>query len=156
MPTISFCSPKGGAGKTTSALLLATTLAHRGASVIVIDCDPRQWITKWFAGGKSPENLKVISSPHEHDILDVIDDAATKATLVIIDLEGTDSTLVAYAISRSNFVIIPTQPGPMEGSSAVDAIKLVKRQEKAFGKRKYRCSRRTDQDHRCCKHRTSG
>ena len=43
MPTISFANPKGGAGKTTSALLLATELAGRGAEVVVIDADPERW-----------------------------------------------------------------------------------------------------------------
>ncbi|WP_313228507.1 ParA family protein [Sphingobium yanoikuyae] len=39
MPTIAFISPKGGVGKTTAALLLASQLA-RGAKVSVIDADP--------------------------------------------------------------------------------------------------------------------
>ncbi|RYF34242.1 MAG: ParA family protein, partial [Cytophagaceae bacterium] len=39
MPTIVFVSPKGGAGKTTAALILASELA-RGAAVTVIDADP--------------------------------------------------------------------------------------------------------------------
>ena len=30
MPVIAFCSPKGGAGKTTAATVLATELAQRG------------------------------------------------------------------------------------------------------------------------------
>ena len=33
-------SKKGGVGKTTSALLLATELAARGAAVTIIDADP--------------------------------------------------------------------------------------------------------------------
>ena len=39
MPTISFIQPKGGAGKSTSAFILAAELA-KGAQVIVIDADP--------------------------------------------------------------------------------------------------------------------
>ncbi len=41
MPTIVFASSKGGAGKSTSAVLLATQLAERGAEVTLIDADPR-------------------------------------------------------------------------------------------------------------------
>jgi AAA domain len=41
MPTISFIQPKGGAGKSTSALILAAELA-KGAQVIVIDADPQR------------------------------------------------------------------------------------------------------------------
>jgi Mrp family chromosome partitioning ATPase len=35
MPVIAFANPKGGAGKTTSALLLASELASRGATVSI-------------------------------------------------------------------------------------------------------------------------
>ena len=38
MPTIVFCSPKGGVGKTTSALLLANQLAA-AYDVTVIDAE---------------------------------------------------------------------------------------------------------------------
>ncbi|GJL59712.1 MAG: chromosome partitioning protein ParA [Nitrospirales bacterium] len=134
MPVISFASPKGGAGKTTAALLLATELAHtrKDFAVTLIDCDPRQWSVKWGQGGQVPENMTIIPKPSEKDILDEITKAKSKTPFVIVDLEGTNSTLVAFAISRSDLVVIPTQAGPMEGESAGDAIKLVKLQEQAF------------------------
>ena len=40
MPTIALASPKGGAGKSTSAALLGSDLAERGATVTIIDADP--------------------------------------------------------------------------------------------------------------------
>ena len=43
MPVIAFANPKGGAGKTTTALLLATELAAKKAAVTVIDADPEKW-----------------------------------------------------------------------------------------------------------------
>ena len=39
MPTIVIASPKGGVGKSTTANILMTCLAGRGASVIGIDAD---------------------------------------------------------------------------------------------------------------------
>ncbi len=47
MPVIAFANPKGGSGKSTSALLLATELAVKGASVTIIDADPERWISQW-------------------------------------------------------------------------------------------------------------
>ncbi len=41
MPVISFASSKGGAGKTTSAIILATELAQ-GTDIVLIDADPAQ------------------------------------------------------------------------------------------------------------------
>ncbi len=132
MPVISFASPKGGAGKTTAAILLATELARKGAYVTLVDCDPRQWCCKWGEGGNIPPSMKIIPKPDEDSLIDVIENESEKTPFVIVDLEGTDSKLVAFAISRSDLVVIPTQAGPMEGDSAADAIKLVKQQERAF------------------------
>ena len=41
MPVISTANPKGGSGKSTSTLVIATTLAAKGASVCIIDADPK-------------------------------------------------------------------------------------------------------------------
>ncbi len=135
MPVISFASPKGGAGKTTAALLLATELAQKGIGVTVIDCDPRQWCCKWAKGGHVPDSMAIVPKPTEETILDNIEAAKTQTPFVIVDLEGTSSMLVAFAISRSDLVIVPAQAGPMEGESAADAIKLVKQQQRAFDRK---------------------
>ena len=50
MHVISFAKPKGGAGKTTTALILATQLSENGATVSIIDRRPR---TLGFAIGRS-------------------------------------------------------------------------------------------------------
>jgi chromosome partitioning protein len=47
MPTIVFASPKGGVGKSTAAVLLATELASHGGSVRMIDADPNRPLTQW-------------------------------------------------------------------------------------------------------------
>ena len=61
MPVISFVSPKGGVGKTTSALLLATELAQHASKVTVIDADPNLPIHKWSQLPGCPENLEVVT-----------------------------------------------------------------------------------------------
>ena len=47
MPVIVFASPKGGAGKSTSAVVLATELALKGATVTAIDADPNKPVSQW-------------------------------------------------------------------------------------------------------------
>ena len=42
--------------------------------------------------------------------------------------------MVGYAISRADLAIIPTQGSQLDAAEAVKAIKLVRRQERAFGK----------------------
>jgi chromosome partitioning protein len=135
MPVIVFASPKGGAGKSTSAVLLATELALKGARVTILDADPNKPVSHWARRAGCPENLTVVADIAESSIIDEIDAAAKKATFVVVDLEGTASMMVAYAISRADLVIIPTQGSQLDAAEAAKAIKLIRQQEKAFNKK---------------------
>jgi chromosome partitioning protein len=128
MPVIAFANPKGGAGKTTSALILATELATRGARVAVIDADPERWISHWAALPGRPGNLTVEGEVTEDSILDVIEAAAARAQFVIVDLEGTASLMVAHAIGLSDLVIVPTQGASMDARGAAKTIRLIRTQ----------------------------
>jgi len=129
MPVISFIQPKGGAGKSTSALILATTLA-RGASVCVIDADENAPIVNWNDRGNGAENLTVRSHTDEESLLDVIEEEAVNNAFVIVDTEGTKNLGAAYAIGASDLVIIPSQGSPLDHDKAADAIKLINRQSR--------------------------
>ena len=132
MPTIVLASPKGGAGKSTSAVLLATELAERGATVSVIDADPNKPVSRWARRPGKPDRLSVIADVSEETIIDEIERAAHRTAFVIVDLEGTASMMVGYAMSRADLVIIPTQGSQLDAAEAVKAIRLVHAQEKAF------------------------
>ena len=134
MPTIVFASPKGGAGKSTSAVLLATELAGQRASVTIIDADPNRPVSRWSKLPGKPDKLTVISDVNEDTVIEAIETAAQKSQFVIVDLEGTASMTVAYAMSRADLVIIPTQGSQLDAAEAVKAIRLVKSQEKAFSR----------------------
>jgi chromosome partitioning protein len=124
MPTIAFVSPKGGAGKTTSAFLLATALA-RFQEVTVIDADPNHPIQTWASGGNAPPNLTVVSDVDEDTIIERIEDAASKTPFVIVDLEGTASKIVVYAVTEADLVIIPTQGSQLDANETSRAIRVV-------------------------------
>jgi chromosome partitioning protein len=135
MPTIVFASPKGGAGKSTSAVVLATELAQRGATVTVIDADPNHPVSQWAKRQGCPTTLTVIGSVSEDSVIDAIAEASAKTTFVVVDLEGTASMTVAYAISRADLVVIPVQGSQLDAAEAAKAIRLIRQQEKAFVRR---------------------
>jgi chromosome partitioning protein len=135
MPTIVFASPKGGVGKSTAAVLLASELASHGGTVTMIDADPNKPLSHWASLPGKPERLTVIDTATEDTIIDVIESAALKTTFVIVDLEGTASMMAGYAMSRSDLVIIPTQGSHLDATEAVKAVKLVQSQERAFRKK---------------------
>lgn len=135
MPTVVFASPKGGAGKSTSAVVLATELAQRGAAVTVIDADPNHPVSQWARRPGCPETLAVIRDISEESIIDTIEAASARTTFVVVDLEGTASMTVAYAISRADLVVIPVQGSQLDATEAAKAIRLIRQQEKAFVRR---------------------
>jgi chromosome partitioning protein len=129
MPTIAFVSPKGGAGKTTSAFLLATALT-KFYDVTIIDADPNHPIQTWANGGNTPPRLAVVSDVDEDTIIERIEEAAATTPVVVVDLEGTASKIVVYAISQADLVIIPTQGSQLDANEASRAIRVVMQSEK--------------------------
>lgn len=129
MPTIVFVSPKGGAGKTTSALVLAEQIA-RAVPVTVIDADPNHPIKTWADGPNTPANLTVVSNADEENMIDVIEEAASRTPFVIVDLEGTAAKIVLLAVSQADLVIVPTQGSQLDAAQASRALRVIKQQEK--------------------------
>lgn len=128
MPVITVANPKGGAGKSTTLLILATSLAAQGASVCIIDCDPRKWSVKWRAG-ESKNPVVVDGDITEQNITAKIDKYRKEYQFVFVDLEGVASLLVSRAMARANLVIIPLQASPMDAGSAAEAIALIQAEE---------------------------
>lgn len=130
MPVISLANPKGGSGKTTTALILATQLAENGASVIIIDADPEQWISQWASLPGRPESISVRNGATEDSIVDQIEAASQEAQFVIVDLEGTASLMVANAVGMSDLVMIPMQGSSMDARGGAKTLRLIRNQAK--------------------------
>ncbi|BCH68438.1 chromosome partitioning protein ParA (plasmid) [Agrobacterium vitis] len=133
MPVIAVANPKGGAGKSTTTLVLATTLAANGASVVVLDCDPNRPIRDWRTGS-SKNPLEVDGDINESNITSKLDGYRRERQFVFVDLEGTASRLMSRALARSQLVIIPIQASPTDAEQAVKAIRLIQEEEQSFEK----------------------
>jgi len=134
MPVISFASSKGGAGKTTSAIILGTELAASGSGVVFIDADPAARLAKWAAIAELPDGIRVIESEGERAILDEVDEAASEAAFVIIDLEGSASRLASFAIGESDLVVVPSGEEQQDADEAVATLAEVAREGRSRGK----------------------
>jgi chromosome partitioning protein len=132
MPTIVFATSKGGAGKSTAAVLLSTELAEQGATVALIDADPNRPLSQWAkrSGTGKPNSLTVIADATEDTLVDRIEAAARASTFVITDLEGTASRSIVYAVSCADLVIIPTQGSHLDAAESVKTLREVRNVEK--------------------------
>ena len=130
MPVISFATSKGGAGKTTSTIVLGTELAE-GTEVIMIDADPAKRLTRWSSLAPLPPSVKVVTSQGERFIQDEISDAQREATFVLIDLEGSASRLTSFAIAESDLVIIPSGEEQQDADAAIETLAEIEMEGRA-------------------------
>ncbi len=128
MYVITFANPKGGSGKTTSAMLLAEQIAISGGRVAVLDLDPNANILAWAQARRAQGRevpFAVHARPQAEETVELIDSIGGEADYLIVDLEGSKDQIVTFALSRTDLCVIPLDGSPMEARQAAAAVKLV-------------------------------
>ena len=129
---ISVLSPKGGCGKSTTTLTLASAFSRNTElSVAIVDADPRQsiarvWQKKRADNEKASPNFTLISDPADSTILDTLEAVAANHDLVLVDLEGIAGLMASYAASGSDLCIVPMRPSALDGDAAGAALKMIR------------------------------
>ncbi len=129
---VSVLSPKGGSGKSTSTLTLATVFAENPElSVVIVDADPRQSLARvWFEKREEAKlgepKFGIISDYSEGSILDTLEAANEKYDLVFVDLEGVAGLMASYAAAASDMCIVPMRPSALDGDAAGSALKMIR------------------------------
>lgn len=132
MPTVVIASPKGGAGKSTTAVLLGTELAFAGIEVTFLDCDPNHSLTLWANRADLPDRVSVLSDVTEASIVRTIKAHDADGRVVVVDLEGVASRLVSRAISQADLVLTPMRATTLDATIGARAIALVAEEEEAL------------------------
>lgn len=126
MAVISMVSSKGGVGKTTSAVMLGGEFAAAGRKVVLVDADPNRPLEAWARLRELPENIRIVTDDSAETIIDTIEDARAGADFVIVDLEGTATDRIGFAVARSDLVLIPLQSSVLDAAEAAKSVKLVR------------------------------
>lgn len=148
MSVIAIGNPKGGAGKTTLALVLADQLYENGVNAAVIDADPNAIIASWAdkrtkAGKSMP--YTIVPRPTESEMIQTIERLAKEHSIVIIDLEGAASRMTSRALARAHLVLVPFNQSPFDAELAAKAVALIHEEGEALGRKiPYRLVRSRD------------
>jgi chromosome partitioning protein len=133
MPVITFANTKGGAGKTTATLIVASELLRRGQRVTIIDADPRGWISRWHGLSRRTAQLSVVSGITEDSIEMAVARARKRGGTVLIDLPSSQDALLAKAIGLADHVLIPVQGCAMDAAGGAEVLELLRELEERCG-----------------------
>ena len=108
MPTVAIISQKGGSGKTTLALHLATAAAYAGKQACVIDTDPQATAAAWgdWRGDFMPE---VITCPPVRLARTIEAAKRNGIELIVVDTPPHGDSAARDAARASDLILIPTR-----------------------------------------------
>lgn len=123
---VALASGKGGCGKTTTTLNLATIAAAEGLDVLLLDTDEQQTLSTWHRLRERQDGvpaIRLITAPlssfvralHEIELMTDVD-------LVVVDTPpGLDNQAgVSQVVRRADFTLIPSSQAKPDMDSAVE------------------------------------
>ena len=121
---ISVLNQKGGVGKTTLSINLASAFALAGESTLLIDADPQSSALDWQASREGDTLFPVVGMARATLHKDV-PGLQSQHQKVVIDGPPRVNDLAKSAILASDLIIIPVQPSPYDIWAADEIVKLI-------------------------------
>ena len=123
MTIIAICNTKGGTGKTTTAIFIATALSQSGHSVTVLDADPQGSATDWA----------IIAEENEHALPFAVLAVNARSLqtykdrngIAIIDCPPGNPATIDAALKVADAVIIPTTPSGIDVARSWETLDLI-------------------------------
>ena len=125
---VSLINQKGGAGKTTAAINIASCLAEAGKRILLVDSDPQGSVTQWQSIANKNE-FEVMHLPRplaKKDFKGVAD----HYDHIVIDPPPAIEEITRSVIEVSQLAIIPIAPSPLDIWSSSETVELVKELQK--------------------------
>lgn len=133
---ISVANRKGGVGKTSAAIFLATALAKKNKKVLYIDCDSqasayeyRQFEKKNVYDEETKEPYRIIALNPNY-LFNEIERYKNEHDIVFIDLprftHGKNDSNTTAILAICDYILIPAKPGELDNLSTLTFIKMLK------------------------------
>ena len=105
---IMLCSQKGGCGKSTLSVNIASCLAEMKKDCILVDSDIQKTSSRWAMDREENKTLPKIPSVQKHEnIRGTLLDLSGRYEYVVVDSPGRDSKEMRTGITASDLLIIP-------------------------------------------------
>lgn len=126
--TIALINQKGGCGKTTISMNLASFLTASGYRSLVLDADPQQSATRWFQQGDhlAFDVRQIEMEEGARKVKYQIQALSTDYDVAILDLPPELKEPAMLACMLVDIALIPVKPSPLDLWAARAAIDLVK------------------------------
>ncbi|WP_171231945.1 AAA family ATPase [Ruegeria sp. HKCCA4812] len=136
MHTITIHAAKGGSGRTTAVMALASGFLALDKRVMVMDCtsqtsrgsnckDPstlQTWLTAMEACRLRSPQLELVECPTDESVEDALAAAATRGfDIVLIDTQVYPEDAVSMALAKADLIVVPAT-GPIEARFSSQSI----------------------------------
>jgi chromosome partitioning protein len=124
MSVLTIASSKGGPGKTTLAMLLASTLAADGYSVLLVDADPTEALSRWIKNTYEGPAIQGVAETDETRLAHLIGERADEPDLLLVDTAGFGNRAAAVAMTSSDAILVPALAGEADITEAEKTVRL--------------------------------
>lgn len=137
MHTITIHAARGGSGRTTAVMALASGFLALGKHVMVMDCTSQTcrsqkcqelstlqtWLTAMAACQLRPPQLELAECPTDERVEDALAAAATRGfDIVLIDTQAYPEDARSMALAKADLIVMPTT-GPLEARFSSQIIR---------------------------------
>ncbi len=122
---------KGGVGKSTLSVHLATWLGEQGHTVILADCDAQHSSSEWMA--ESAPDVRTIKLDNPDKILDIVPGLAQEADYVIADGPGSNTEISRALLLRADLAVVPCKASMLEVRSLAQATSVLRQAQEIRG-----------------------